>query len=95
MHRAIRWRLIKEMPTAAARRRRRRIRINNRVRRFASNRKHMLSLATAMVAGLALLEWIYNFDFSLGVLYIFPVVVASTVLTRWQIVAAAERAAAR
>lgn len=80
---------MKEMPTAAARRRRRRrIRINNRIRRFASSRKHMLSLAAAMVAVLALLEWIYDFDFSLGILYIFPVVVASTVLTRWQIVAA-------
>ncbi len=49
----------------------------------------MLTLAATVVALLAALEWVYDFDFSLGILYIFPVIVAATVLNRWQIVAAA------
>lgn len=77
------------MPTPAARRKRRRIRISNRVRQFVSSRRNMLLLASAMVALLAGLEMFYDLDFSLGIFYIFPVVVAATVLRRWQIVLAA------
>ena len=49
----------------------------------------MLLLGCAIVATLVLLEWKFDFDFSLGILYVFPVMIAGTVLTRWQIVLAA------
>jgi PAS domain S-box-containing protein len=42
-----------------------------------------------MVAILVALEWYFDFDFSLGILYIFPVMIAATILTRWQILLAA------
>jgi PAS domain S-box-containing protein len=42
-----------------------------------------------MVGVLVALEWYFNLDFSLGILYIFPVMIAATVLTRWQIFLAA------
>jgi two-component system, LuxR family, sensor kinase FixL len=52
-------------------------------------RSYILLIAGIVVSVLVLLEWHYDFDFSLGILYIFPVMIAATVLTRWQIVAAA------
>ena len=36
----------------------------------------MLLLGMAIVAILVLLEWRFNFDFSLGILYVFPVMIA-------------------
>jgi PAS domain S-box-containing protein len=54
-----------------------------------SSRAQILGIAAGMVMALVALEWFFNFDFSLGVLYIFPVMIAATVLTRWQIVLAA------
>jgi two-component system sensor kinase FixL len=52
-------------------------------------RSHVLLIAAALVSVLVLLEWYFDFDFSLGILYIFPVMIAATILTRWQIVIAA------
>lgn len=46
-------------------------------------------LAAGMVCILVILEWYFDFDFSLGILYIFPVMLAATVLTRGQILLAA------
>lgn len=42
-----------------------------------------------MVGVLVALEWYFDFDFSLGILYIFPVMIAATILTRSQIIVAA------
>lgn len=52
-------------------------------------RGRILLIAGGFVAVLVLLEWYFDFDFSLGILYIFPVMIAATILTRWQIVIAA------
>ncbi|WP_213803398.1 PAS domain-containing sensor histidine kinase [Granulicella sp. dw_53] len=49
----------------------------------------MMELAVALVLLLAFLEWYFNFDFSLGIFYIFPVIVAAMVLKRWQVLVAA------
>jgi len=58
--------------------------------RFAGgSRNRILLIAVGLVSVLVLLEWYFNFDFSLGILYIFPVMIAASVLTRWQIVVAA------
>lgn len=48
--------------------------------------RRVLPVALLLIAGLAALEWYYSLDFSLGVLYTIPVVIASAVLNRWQIV---------
>jgi len=54
-----------------------------------SSRGQILITAAGMVGVLVALEWYFNLDFSLGILYIFPVMIAATVLTRWQIFLAA------
>jgi len=48
--------------------------------------KRVLPVALALVAALTAVEWYYGFDFSLGVLYTIPVLIASAALSRWQIV---------
>lgn len=48
--------------------------------------RRVLPVALILVAGLAAVEWYYRFDFSLGVLYTIPVLIAAAVLTRWQMV---------
>ncbi|MDE1163148.1 MAG: ATP-binding protein [Acidobacteriaceae bacterium] len=70
-------------------RRRRRLRLSSRVRRFVSSKPKMLGLGVGFVAVLVLLEWKLNIDYSLGILYVFPVMIAGTVLTSWEIVLAA------
>src|SRR5262245_35367721 len=57
--------------------------------RIGGGRSQILLIALGLVSVLVTLEWYFDFDFSLGILYIFPVMIAATVLTRWQIVAAA------
>jgi signal transduction histidine kinase len=52
-------------------------------------RGQIFLIAASLVVLLVLLEWYFDFDFSLGILYIFPVMIAATILTRWQIVLAA------
>lgn len=66
-----------------------RIRAKVFLRKLVTSRRRMLSLAVAIVSILVLLEWRLDFDFSLGILYIFPVMIAATWLNRWQIVLAA------
>ena len=53
----------------------------------AIQRKRVLPAALAVVAALTALEWSVRFDFSLGIFYAVPVVVAATALNRWQIIA--------
>lgn len=60
-----------------------------RMRAGEGGRDRILLIAAALVSILVLLEWYFDFDFSLGILYIFPVMIAATILTRWQIVVAA------
>ncbi len=52
----------------------------------AIQRHSVLPVALAMIAVLVAIEWYFQFDFSLGVLYTIPVLVASAALNRWQIV---------
>lgn len=59
------------------------------MRFIGGNRNQILLTAAALVSVLILLEWSFHLDFSLGILYIFPVMIAAIVLTRWQIVIAA------
>ncbi len=65
------------------------LRLTSRARSFISNRTRMMQLALGLVLILAGLEWYFNFDFSLGIFYIFPVIVVAMVLKRWQVVLAA------
>jgi two-component system, LuxR family, sensor kinase FixL len=55
----------------------------------ATSQAKVLLTAAGFVALLVSLEWYFDFDFSLGILYIFPVMIAATVLKRWQVVLAA------
>jgi two-component system sensor kinase FixL len=48
--------------------------------------RRVLPVALGLIAGLVAVEWYYRFDFSLGVLYAIPVLIASAALNRWQIV---------
>jgi len=59
------------------------------MRSAEGGRGQILLIAAGLVSILVLLEWYFDFDFSLGILYIFPVMIAATILTRWQIVIAA------
>ncbi|QNI37723.1 sensor histidine kinase [Edaphobacter albus] len=49
----------------------------------------IFAIALVLVVLLVILEWYYDFNFSLGILYIFPVMIAATILDRWQIMIAA------
>jgi signal transduction histidine kinase len=60
-----------------------------RMRAAEGGRGQILLIAAGLVSILVLLEWYFNLDFSLGILYIFPVMLAATTLSRWQIVCAA------
>ncbi len=48
--------------------------------------RYVLPVAILLTGALTLLEWYHQFDFSLGVLYAIPVLIASAALNRWQIV---------
>lgn len=52
----------------------------------AIERRRVLPVALLLIAALTAVEWYYSFDFSLGVLYTIPVLLASAALNRWQIV---------
>ncbi|QHS53421.1 sensor histidine kinase [Edaphobacter sp. 12200R-103] len=60
-----------------------------RMRSAHGGRGLIFLTALSLVSLLVLLEWYFNFDFSLGILYIFPVMLAATIFDRWQIVLAA------
>lgn len=49
----------------------------------------VLGIAALLLAGVMTLEWLYGADYSLDVFYAVPVVVAATVLSRWQTLSAA------
>lgn len=51
----------------------------------AIERRRVMPVALLLIAALTTVEWHYSFDFSLGVLYTIPVVLASAALNRWQI----------
>lgn len=55
------------------------------MRDAAMERKKILFASLVMLAVLVIVEWVVRFDVSLGILYVFPVVVAAVVLNRWQI----------
>lgn len=49
-------------------------------------RLRVLTVGLALLGTLVALEWAHRLEFSLGVLYVFPIVVAAPVLTRTQVV---------
>ena len=49
-----------------------------------ASRVHVLLLSALLLAGVMTLEWFQNLDYSLGVFYVLPVVLAATVLNLWQ-----------
>lgn len=55
----------------------------------ASRRIPVLFLALALLGGIVALEWASHLDYSLGVLYVFPVAVAALVFRRSEVIAAA------
>lgn len=57
--------------------------------RWIRSRRSRLYQSGFLILILVFLEWYYEFDYSLGILYIFPVILAASVLNRWQIVLAA------
>lgn len=71
--------------------------LRSRYQRFADagaesrtpRRATVLALACFALTSVVLFEWYSRLDFSLGVFYVFPVLIAATVLDRWQVVAAA------
>ncbi|MFC6645598.1 ATP-binding protein [Granulicella cerasi] len=59
------------------------------MRRFVSSKPKTLGMGLVLVAAIALLEQHTGSDYSLEIVYVFPVMLAAVVLTRWQIVGAA------
>lgn len=59
------------------------------IRADDDRRRQGIRLALAIVLFLAVLalEWFSHLDYSLGIFYVLPVIVAATVLNRWQVVA--------
>jgi len=55
----------------------------------ALSRGRALVGALALLAAVVALEWYSELAFSLGVLYVLPILLAATVLARWQVLAAA------
>ncbi len=49
----------------------------------------MVAWAALALLGVTALEWYSQLDFSLGIFYVFPVLIVATVLNRWQVVLAA------
>jgi len=49
-----------------------------------TSRVQVLILAAILLAVVMLLEWTYRLEYSLGIVYVLPVVVAASVLNRWQ-----------
>lgn len=84
------WRLIKRaMPFTLNPLTRRRWRMNPVIRALTASRARILATSACMVCLLVALEWRFDLEFSLGILYVIPVLTAATVLSRWQIFAAA------
>jgi two-component system, LuxR family, sensor kinase FixL len=49
-----------------------------------ASRTLVLLLSGGLLAGVVTLEWVFKLDYSLGVFYALPVVIAATILNRWQ-----------
>jgi two-component system sensor kinase FixL len=60
-----------------------------RIPENAIQRRRVAPIAAALILALATAEWYVHLDYSLGVLYTLPVLIASAALNRWQIVAVA------
>lgn len=56
---------------------------------FQRSRKSVLFSALALLVLVVSFEYFQQLDFSLGVFYVFPIIVAATVLPRWQVVISA------
>lgn len=55
----------------------------------ASQRVRVLALSALTIAGVVALEWYSSLDYSLGIFYVFPIILAGTVMTRAEVVATA------
>jgi two-component system sensor kinase FixL len=64
-----------------------------RIPENAIQQRRLAPIAVALIVALATAEWYVHLDYSLGVLYTIPVLIASAAATRWQIVAVALLAA--
>src|SRR5512139_382548 len=60
-----------------------------RIPENAIQQRRLAPIAAALIVALATVEWYVHLDYSLGVLYTIPVLIASAAATRWQIVAVA------
>lgn len=57
--------------------------------KFLSRRTRVLSISVVALIVVTVAEWHFDLDFSLGVFYVFPVLIAASVLNWWQIVLSA------
>src|SRR5262245_36935762 len=57
-----------------------------RIPENAIQKRRVLPVALVLIAALTLFESYYQLDFSLGVLYTIPVLIASAALNRWQMI---------
>jgi two-component system sensor kinase FixL len=60
-----------------------------KLRLLAANTRGILIQAALLITAIALLDWRIDLDISFGFLYLFPILLVGTVLSRWQIVALA------
>jgi two-component system, LuxR family, sensor kinase FixL len=59
------------------------------VRLFSANSRGVIAQAAILIAAIALLDWRIDLNISFGFLYLFPILLIGTVLSRWQIVGVA------
>src|SRR5437868_6534076 len=57
--------------------------------RLFSRRKEVLTAASLLTISIAFLDWLVVRHYSIGFLYVFPIILAAGFLKRWQIVALA------
>ncbi len=49
-----------------------------------TSRVQVMMLSAALLAGVMALEWVHDLEYSLGILYVLPVVIGATILNWWQ-----------
>ena len=54
-----------------------------------ADRRLLLSVATELIAAIAMADWFTKSYIAIGFLYLFPIMLVSGILFRWQIVAIA------
>ncbi len=59
------------------------------VRLFSANPRGVVAQAAILIAAIALLDWRIDLNISFGFLYLFPILLIGTVLSRWQILGVA------